>query len=181
LGVWGSGKCNIQLSKETEGEGYRAVVYWTNTAATATEWICKNCTFNVEEAGVSFICNGGVSRMELTFAEDGTEISAETYTKGSSSFIIINDTLTWNDNEEDLGAGMLFEKAQVTYQAGDADGSGEVDILDVITVNKSILGKELMTEAQIKAVDFNGNGKPDSSESLTILKYIVGLITDFHA
>ncbi len=181
FGIWGSGKCNIQLSKETEGEGYRAVVHWANTAATATEWICKNCTFNVEEAGVSFICNGGVSRMELTFAEDGTEISAETYTKGSSSFIIINDTLTWNDNEEDLGAGMLFEKAQVTYQAGDADGSGEVDILDVITVNKSILGKELMTEAQIKAVDFNGNGKPDSSESLTILKYIVGLITDFHA
>ncbi len=66
-------------------------------------------------------------------------------------------------------------------KVGDADGSGEIDILDVITVNKAILGKENLSENGLKAIDFNGNGKPDSSESLTILKYIVGMITDFNA
>ena len=66
-------------------------------------------------------------------------------------------------------------------KVGDADGSGEIDILDVITINKAILGKENLSENGLKAIDFNGNGKPDSSESLTILKYIVGMITDFNA
>ena len=51
--------------------------------------------------------------------------------------------------------------------------------MDVITVNKAILGKEKLTDEQLKAVDFNGNGKPESSEALMIMKYIVGLITSF--
>ncbi|MBR1555556.1 MAG: leucine-rich repeat protein, partial [Oscillospiraceae bacterium] len=62
---------------------------------------------------------------------------------------------------------------------GDADNSGSIDILDVITLNKAILGKEELSETQLKAIDFNGNGKPDSEESLKIMKYIVGLITSF--
>ena len=59
---------------------------------------------------------------------------------------------------------------------GDATGDGEVDILDVITMNKAILGKEIISQEQLEAIDFNNNGKPDSDESLTLLKYIVGLI-----
>ncbi len=65
------------------------------------------------------------------------------------------------------------------FKQGDADESGEIDILDVITVNKAILGKETLTENGLKAIDFNGNGKPDAGEAQTLLKYIVGLITDF--
>ena len=60
--------------------------------------------------------------------------------------------------------------------AGDADCSGKVDILDIITMNRAILGKESLSQPQIKAVDFNQNGVPDSEESLMILKYIVGLL-----
>lgn len=67
------------------------------------------------------------------------------------------------------------------FLLGDADSSGEIDILDVITVNKAILGKENLSADGLKAIDFNGNGKPDSNESLTLLKYIVGIITDFNA
>ncbi|MBR4319565.1 MAG: leucine-rich repeat protein [Oscillospiraceae bacterium] len=62
---------------------------------------------------------------------------------------------------------------------GDADGSGKVDIVDAIVLNKAILGKETLTENGLKAIDFNGNGKPDAEEAQTLLKYIVGLITDF--
>ncbi|MBE6876758.1 MAG: hypothetical protein E7496_08610 [Ruminococcus sp.] len=64
---------------------------------------------------------------------------------------------------------------------GDADSDGAVDILDVITINKAILGKETLTAEQLKAIDFNGNGKPDSEDSLTIMKYIVGLISSLTA
>ena len=71
----------------------------------------------------------------------------------------------------------LSEEPEVLL--GDADNSGSIDILDVITLNKAILGKEELSESQLKAIDFNGNGKPDSEESLKIMKYIVGLITSF--
>ena len=59
---------------------------------------------------------------------------------------------------------------------GDADGSGELDILDIITVNKAILGKENLAEDKISSVDFNGNGVPDADDALTMLKMLVGLI-----
>ena len=64
---------------------------------------------------------------------------------------------------------------------GDATGDGEIDILDVISLNKAVMGKESLTEAQLQAIDFNQNGKPDADEALTLLKYIVGLIEDFTA
>ena len=68
---------------------------------------------------------------------------------------------------------------EMTPLAGDAQRNGEIDILDVITLNKAILGKETLSETQLKAIDFNGNGQPDSEETLKIMKYIVGLITSF--
>ena len=64
---------------------------------------------------------------------------------------------------------------------GDADQNGEVDILDVISINKAILGKENLSENGLKAIDFNGNEKPDSDEAMKVLKFIVGLIEDFNA
>ncbi|MBR1529349.1 MAG: leucine-rich repeat protein [Oscillospiraceae bacterium] len=63
----------------------------------------------------------------------------------------------------------------------DSSGDGKVDILDVITINKAAMGKETLPPEQLKAIDFNQNGKPDSEESLTLLKYIVGLIDDLSA
>ena len=62
---------------------------------------------------------------------------------------------------------------------GDADLNGEVDILDVITINKAILGKEILEGQGLTNVDFNKNNKPESIEATAVLKYIVGLIKDF--
>ena len=73
------------------------------------------------------------------------------------------------------------ESQSEEYQQGDADGNQKIDILDVITLNKATMGKETLSENSLKAIDFNQNGKPDSEESLTLLKYIVGLITDLTA
>lgn len=64
-----------------------------------------------------------------------------------------------------------------TLIAGDANQSGSVDILDLITVNKATLGTVKLSDAQIMAVDFNHNGIVDSEDSLVLLKYLVE-ITD---
>ncbi len=75
----------------------------------------------------------------------------------------------------------LFSEYQKSpkIKAGDADSNGDINILDVILVNRAILGKSSLTAEQVKAVDFNGNGYPEPEEALMIMKYIVGIITDF--
>ncbi|MBD5142260.1 MAG: hypothetical protein HDT22_01425 [Ruminococcus sp.] len=60
--------------------------------------------------------------------------------------------------------------------AGDANGDSEIDIIDVIAMNKVILGQKQFTAEQIKACDFNQNGIVDPDDSLLLMKYIVGLI-----
>lgn len=62
---------------------------------------------------------------------------------------------------------------------GDLDGSGSVDIMDVILVNKYLLGSASFTEADKAAADVDGNGEVDSTDSLNILKRVVEIITSF--
>lgn len=60
---------------------------------------------------------------------------------------------------------------------GDANLDGNINILDVIIINRAVLGKENLSAEQIKASDINKNNIPDSIDSLTIMKFIVGLVT----
>ncbi len=62
---------------------------------------------------------------------------------------------------------------------GDVDTSGKVDILDVITINRAILGKDKLNDKQKIAADVDGSGETDSTDSLMIMKFIVGLLTEF--
>ncbi len=61
---------------------------------------------------------------------------------------------------------------------GDVDESGKVDILDVITLNKSLMiGEKLTDQGKVNAdVDLSG-GAPDEVDSLNILKCVVEIIT----
>lgn len=61
------------------------------------------------------------------------------------------------------------------FTLGDVDQNGELDIIDVIVVNKAILGKEVLSTQQNLAADYNQDNKVDSNDSLAILKKIVGL------
>lgn len=62
---------------------------------------------------------------------------------------------------------------------GDVNLDGSVNIIDVISINKAILGKETLTEKQNLTSDANQNGIVDSSDSLMIMKEIVGITTNF--
>ena len=76
------------------------------------------------------------------------------------------------ESQEPSGSVVTVEKL------GDADGNGDVDILDVITINKAILGKDTISESGLANIDFNKNKKPDSDEALTVLKLIVGILKE---
>ena len=120
------------------------------------------------------ICNF-YSAIELP--PDGCIVEIEVHTEFSGTIFGYENSTVQAYAEK---YGYTFQPLEAKpLKAGDATGDGDIDILDVITLNKAVLGKETFTEAQLKAIDFNGNGKPDADEALMLLKYIVGIIEDF--
>ncbi len=62
---------------------------------------------------------------------------------------------------------------------GDVDCDGDVDVLDVLTLNKNLLaGSPLSAQGAINA-DVDLNGKPDATDALNILKYTIGVVKSF--
>ncbi len=59
---------------------------------------------------------------------------------------------------------------------GDVNLDGKVNILDIITLNKAVLGKETLNAQQTANADVDNSGTPDATDSLNILKAIVGII-----
>ena len=66
-----------------------------------------------------------------------------------------------------------------TSQKGDINGDGTIDIMDVIRLNKFLLGADSLSEEQSAAADVDGNGVLDSTDSLLILKETVGITNNF--
>ena len=78
-------------------------------------------------------------------------------------------TNTPNNSEPDTTTSML----------GDVNCDGEIDILDIVALNKSILGQKKLNQQEFKNADVDKNGKAEPVDSLSIMNYIVKLITDF--
>ena len=117
----------------------------------------------------------------VTIPNSVTRIGATAFQGTALTSVKIPNHVTFLGSREGRNTSDISSPEQTgsAFTAGDADGSGSIDILDVITVNKAVLGKEILTSAQLKAIDFNGNGKPDSDEALSLMKYVVGLIKSF--
>ncbi len=60
--------------------------------------------------------------------------------------------------------------------SGDATGDAEINIADVILINRALLGDATLDDAAREMADVDGNGTLDATDSLYILKYIVELI-----
>lgn len=65
------------------------------------------------------------------------------------------------------------------YALGDVDGTETIDILDVILVNRSILGKATLTSEQTTAADVDKSGDVTPADALMIMKRIVKIIESF--
>ncbi len=61
---------------------------------------------------------------------------------------------------------------------GDVTLDTEIDIMDVIALNKQLLGAETLCDTAKKNADVGGDGTPDETDSLAILKEVVGLTTN---
>ncbi len=63
-----------------------------------------------------------------------------------------------------------------TELPGDANCDNTVNILDVIALNKALLAGAEISDAGRLNADVDGDGQPTSADSLTILKYTIGLV-----
>ncbi len=66
------------------------------------------------------------------------------------------------------------EPVEVRY--GDTDVNGEVEILDVITLSKALLGGDGLSAQGQKNADVDRNGAVNSTDSLSIMKFLVHLV-----
>ncbi|MDE6729418.1 MAG: leucine-rich repeat protein [Oscillospiraceae bacterium] len=74
---------------------------------------------------------------------------------------------------EKYGIPYMILEDEVTL--GDTTGDGELDIRDVIMTNRIYVGVEKSKPSRILGGDFDGNKKLDLSDSMRILRKLVGL------
>lgn len=58
---------------------------------------------------------------------------------------------------------------------GDVGNDGELDILDVVMLNRVVVGVDRANPSKVLAGDLNGNGKLELTDSMAILRKLVGL------
>ncbi len=78
------------------------------------------------------------------------------------------------DTAEDVAEKL--DAAPVSIIAGDADGNGEVEMIDMIAVNKYLMIGAPLSDAGIKAADMNGDGEIGQDDGLCILQTVLGLM-----
>ncbi len=145
--------------------------------STKVDTACQYANFDTN-AAVCYIPSG-----DYFLQTDTSKLASyfETYGGTMDETKVVNGTTSASASGETTPTETETTPTETTSAGikGDADNDGKpVNILDVITVNKAVLGKEKLSPEGLANIDFNGNNKADSEESLQILKYIVGLVTE---
>ncbi len=81
---------------------------------------------------------------------------------------------TQTPTDEEPTQAPTDEDEQAQY--GDVDCDGDVSILDVIVLNKNLLGAGSLTPEGLVNADVDGDNKPSANDALAILKYVVKVI-----
>ncbi len=87
---------------------------------------------------------------------------------GTNTNYVLNNSVSWSDGEISI--------TEPEYIDGDVDLNSSVDILDVILLNRYILGKATLNNIQFQAADMDGDGTATPADTLMIMKKIVGII-----
>ncbi|MDE5754292.1 MAG: dockerin type I repeat-containing protein [Oscillospiraceae bacterium] len=141
---------------------------------------------DVVSSGIT-VCSVGSYRTETILAEfivknniDRTQVS---YAIQTVSIVEIDPETSkpilppWIETEDTTDAPAEVNTVEDVTK-GDPDGDSEVSILDVVLMNRVVAGVEQVDEIQRKAADVDGDGKITLSDSMKVLQYIVGLITE---
>ena len=106
LGVWGCGRCTAVISREASG-GYLVEIQWASSAAEGKRWT-YHCTY--DNFGAMLFSNDNGTCTDYAYAENGKNTNKEIYNDGSSTFVLREGVLTWQDKKENSGELMEFRK-----------------------------------------------------------------------
>ncbi|ETR69463.1 MAG: hypothetical protein OMM_03912 [Candidatus Magnetoglobus multicellularis str. Araruama] len=103
-----------------------------------------------------------------------TKISPSDSAVGSSVSISGNYAIfgtLYDDNVDNLGAAYIYTLPAPILIPGDANSNGIVDLKDLQTCQQVLAGMAA-EPFYLEAVDFNGNGRLDIGEQITVLRMI---------
>ncbi len=116
---------------------------------------------------------------------------AKCYVDNSESYSTNEITIYWNspltylltltdasmaETPDDPDASTEDTSGNDKIAYGDVNCDDKVDVLDVIVLNKNLLGGEELSEQGQLNADVDQSGSPDVADSLNILKYIISLV-----
>ncbi len=108
---------------------------------------------------------------EQEVVEPTTETTTEATTTASETSTETTTTAPVSEPAETTTSDI---KEETLY--GDVNTDNGVSIVDVIMLNKHVMGSQDLTDTQKRNADCNSDGKADANDSLIILKHLVDLI-----
>lgn len=127
--------------------------------------------------GQSYNC---VNYAVLVMADEAAQVSTEPPTEAPTEVPTLpaeTEALTEAPTEPPTEVFTQPENDVPAY--GDANCDGEIDLVDVILVNKYLMIGTEMSEKGMRNADVDANGEVDEVDSLNILKYIIRLVSAF--
>lgn len=122
----------------------------------------------------SLIVNDCSSLTEIRFHETvSTDISVTSCDQLTTVYGRSADAVLRRNCEQ---LGISFVSFEDSVSTGDVSADGEIGITDVIQLNRAILGGESLSSLSALLADFDGDGRITPSDSLLIMKRLVGLI-----
>lgn len=103
-GFWSCDRCAITIVA-AENDEYNVYIAWGSSAYETSEWQ-YTCTY--DEYTATLVCDGTGIMEDVVYGDDGAEERTEVYTDGTAAFIMREGTLTWLDQKEKAGDGMVF-------------------------------------------------------------------------
>ncbi len=102
-GSWYADRASIDI--RSAGRGFSVSVSWGSSATESTNWL-----YTCKQQGNQLVCNGGGTKTNINFTDDGGEEDETVYTNGSATFTLNNGQLTWYDAKEGAGNDLVFTR-----------------------------------------------------------------------
>ena len=157
--------------------GSQIVIIWSTGLTDSKYWVKSDGVFVTLKGTVKDGTAAGTYKLEGVAAN--RNIYPDSSEKASTYFSAVGASETTN-YEGSFTAGAVEVGAPVEIVWGDVNESGNVDVSDAVLLARFVAEDKAatVTAAGQKNADVNHNGKPDSGDTVQILKYIAKLVTD---